>query len=124
MTAPLQLSMPLAPSRREAGGSKGSTPASGTFNPHKAENNAASQQHLDANRAKFSRACATVYAKLLAGERLTVRQCAIDGISSLPRRLLDLREQGVQFSDAWENGVKVWWMSDSDRAVNAQAVAA
>jgi hypothetical protein len=125
VSAPLQLSMPLASSQGSAaGGLSSPSGASGTFNPHKAENNAASQKHLDANRAKFSRACSTVYSRLMAGDRLTVRQCAIDGISSLPRRVLDLKEQGVAISDEWAGGVKVYFMSAADAVANRQAVAA
>jgi hypothetical protein len=76
--------------------------------------------NLDFHRAKFNRVCQLVFDRLMAGERLTVRQCAIDGISSLPRRLADLRAQGVYFADTWENGVKVWEMREFHRKENRQ----
>jgi hypothetical protein len=88
------------------------------FTVHKAENNPASQKHLDANRAKFTAKCAEVYRRLMAGDRLTVLACANAGISSLPRRILDLRERGVCISDEWQDGVKVYYASSTDLAFN------
>lgn len=88
------------------------------FNVHRVENNSTSQKHLDKNRGKFNATCSKVYARLMAGERLTVRQCAIDGISSLPRRVLDLKQQNVCISDEWVDGVKVYFMSQDDLGRN------
>ena len=54
----------------------------------------------------------------MAGEQLTVLQCANDGIASLPRRILDLRNKKVCISDKWEGGVKVYYMTDTDAFLN------
>lgn len=88
------------------------------FTVHRHENNAGSQRHLDAKRGAFSARCAEVYRRLMAGERLTVLACANAGISSLPRRILDLKQQGVRISDTWEQGAKVYFCSDEDLGRN------
>ena len=85
---------------------------------HSRENNAESQQHLDKNRKRFSRKCRELLVRLYAGERLTVLSAANTGISSLPRRILDLKESGVLISDKWENGVKVWFMTEEQKFFN------
>lgn len=85
---------------------------------HTAENNQESRANLERNRPRFNRVCQLVYTKLMAGERLTVRQCAIDGISSLPRRIADLRENGVLITDFWFGKVKQYQMLADDRFAN------
>lgn len=92
--------------------------ASIDFAVHRRENSPESQRHLDAKRGHFTAKCAVVYQRLMAGERLTVLGCANSGVSSLPRRLLDLKQSGVHVSDAWENGCKVWFLSADDLAFN------
>lgn len=88
------------------------------FTPHRQENNAESQRHLDANRWHFNKKCAEVYRRLMACERLTVLDCANQGIASLPRRIKDLKEQGVCVSDVWENGAKVYFLTNFDLCMN------
>lgn len=88
------------------------------FTVHRLENNAGSQMHLDANRAKFNAKCREVYRRLMAGERLTVLACANDGIASLPRRILDLRKQGVAISDEWQGNCKHYFCSPEDLGKN------
>lgn len=70
---------------------------------HKKENNAASELHLEQHRKKFTRDCFEVLQRLVSGERLTVRNAVISGLSnSLPRRILDLKKFGVSISDKWQ----------------------
>lgn len=88
------------------------------FRAHRFENNTESQKHLDAKRGHFNAKCGEVYRRLMAGERLTVRECAIAGISSLPRRILDLKKQNVAISDEWVGSVKVYFCSDDDLGRN------
>ena len=82
---------------------------------HKKENNAGSETNLNANRSRFNRKCQQVFDMLMEGQELTVLGCAIKGISSLPRRILDLREKGIIISDRWENGVKVYYIAQENK---------
>jgi len=67
--------------------------------PH-IENNVESQHFYEANADKFNNQCKTVYEALLRGERLTVLESAIKyGIGHLPRRILDLKNLGVNVLD-------------------------
>jgi len=75
---------------------------------HREENNHDSRRHLEENRERFSAQCQQVYDLLSSGVRLTVLSAITEyGISSLPRRILDLkeyfREEGidVEIKDAW-----------------------
>jgi hypothetical protein len=76
------------------------------WNPvHKKENNNESQAILEANRAELNTQCKMVKAMLESGYRLTVRDAMINyGISSLPRRILDLKNQGVDIKSKLING--------------------
>jgi hypothetical protein len=92
------------------------------FNPvHVIENNALSQAFLDANRFKFNTKCKEVFQRLIEGERMTVLEAANTGISSLPRRIKDLREFGIRISDNWikkgNSEVIEYFMSAEDRTV-------
>lgn len=78
---------------------------------HRNENNAESQNHLNKNRKPFSSNCKKVRDRLLNGEELRVLQCANEGIASLPRRIKDLREGGIELSDRWEGNIKVYYMT-------------
>lgn len=63
---------------------------------HTRENNSFSQSILDANYDELNGQCRKVYDLLKSGLRLTVRSAMIDyNISSLPRRILDLKKKGV-----------------------------
>lgn len=88
------------------------------FDPHPWENNSESQTNLETNKDKFSKKCRIVFNLLMDGEKLTVLGCANLGISSLPRRILDLKQNEVKISDYWENGVKVYFLTASDRLFN------
>jgi len=60
---------------------------------HREENNHDSRRHLEENRERFSAQCQQVYDLLRSGVRLTVLSAITEyGISSLPRRILDLKE--------------------------------
>lgn len=65
------------------------------FEIHQRENNAESQAHLQENEFRFKKSCMKVLVRLCQGERLTVLSAINSGISSLPRRVLDLREMGI-----------------------------
>lgn len=91
------------------------------FATHLRENNAESQANLDANRDRFTKKCREVYNLLVAGNRLTVLDCANAGIASLPRRILDLKERGVPIHDEWVDGRKVYFMHAAHRAAHASA---
>ncbi|HEY6436167.1 MAG TPA: helix-turn-helix domain-containing protein [Ignavibacteriaceae bacterium] len=78
---------------------------------HDNENNSESQEHLEENKVKFSKQCAIVLELLKQGKRLTVKSAMNQyGITSLPRRLLDLKEK---------NGVSninfVWVLDDKGK---------
>jgi hypothetical protein len=72
---------------------------------HTHENNNESQAILEANRTELNTQCKMVKAMLESGYRLTVRDAMINyGISSLPRRILDLKNQGVDIKSKLING--------------------
>jgi len=81
------------------------------FQVHENENTRESQANLDRNRKKFNAKCKIVFDRLMAGEELTVLGAANNGISSLPRRCLDLKQKGVEISDYWNNGIKYYFMT-------------
>ena len=79
------------------------------------ENNAESQQHYEANKIKFSRKCKQVLEILISGKRINVLDALVKhGISSLPRRILDLKNKEVEISDKWvkEHSYKEWFMTE------------
>lgn len=78
---------------------------------HSEENNLESQTHLNKNRKSFNQKCQKVLGWLLEGKELTVLQCANDGVASLPRRIKDLKDKGVDISDKWEKNIKIYYMS-------------
>lgn len=96
------------------------------FDVHKRENNAESQGHLDINREHFSAQCKRVYDYLMNGGRLTVYSAIVGlRISSLPRRLKDLKDKGVRISDRWvgeKETNKEWFMSTEDKLDNKKNV--
>lgn len=85
---------------------------------HVAENNRESQDYLDDKRTHFNGKCQTVFDWLIAGQSLTVLWAANNGVSSLPRRIADLKEKGIIISDKWENGVKVWFFTKDQKIIN------
>jgi len=69
---------------------------------HEHENNHESRKHKEENKAKFTRECEKVYRILHSGVRLTVYDALVKyNISSLPRRCLDLKQQGVNIQSEW-----------------------
>ena len=86
------------------------------FSCHRTENNHLSRKHLEENRDKFSHQCKLVLTILQSGKRLTVLSAINEyGISSLPRRILDLKENGVEIKDGWieinnKRVYKEWWI--------------
>jgi hypothetical protein len=97
------------------------------FDVHLLENNAQSQIHLDENRDKFSIQGTKVYSILMNAETLTVADALIyHGISSLPRRILDLKQAGVLITDIWitnqygKRTHKAWFMTEEQRKYNRE----
>lgn len=90
---------------------------------HLQENNKESQKHLEENAPKFSQQCLKVMELLNQGHRLTVASAMSHGISSLPRRILDLRERNgiTLIKDQWvedskgKNLHKEWWIEITKR---------
>lgn len=86
------------------------------FSCHRDENNHDSRRHLEENRQRFSDQCQQVYSLLLSGVRLTVLSAITEyGISSLPRRILDLKESGIEIKDCWieinnKRAYKEWYL--------------
>lgn len=69
---------------------------------HIRENNRESEDFLNENRKELSAKCEKVLALLKSGIRLTVKSALVNyGVSSLPRRILDLKEAGVSIEDEW-----------------------
>jgi len=84
---------------------------------HQRENNEASEQHLQENQKKFSKQCLKVLELLYQGKKLTTYSAPGYGILSLPRRILDLKENGVDIGDRWlydsegKRTVKEWYLN-------------
>jgi hypothetical protein len=81
---------------------------------HSVENNSESQAHLNENRAHFTDQCKKVLALLESGVRLTTVSAVDYHILSLPRRILDLKQNGVKIEEEWLTGlgkrkIKVWF---------------
>lgn len=69
---------------------------------HQRENNEASENHLQENQKKFSKQCLLILTIFYSGKRLTCKSAMNDhGIGHLPRRLADLRENGIAVKDEW-----------------------
>lgn len=68
---------------------------------HDRENNEESEKHLKENHKKFSAQCLKVLQLFLDGKRLTVLSAYSFGVSSLPRRVLDIKENGIHVDDKW-----------------------
>lgn len=69
------------------------------------ENNLESQSILEANKDMINKCCAKVLELLKEGHHLTVRDAIVyHNISSLPRRIKDLREHGIVIKDRLIDG--------------------
>lgn len=88
------------------------------FEVHRFENSAESQINLDTNRSHFNHKCTVVFNWLMQGEQLTALWAANNSVSSLPRRILDLKQNGVLISDKWVDRVKVWYMDPDQTKFN------
>lgn len=72
---------------------------------HQWDNNPISQSILDNNKVHLNKKCLETLELLKSGIRLTVRSALLDyGISSLPRRILDLKEKGIDVKSELING--------------------
>lgn len=84
---------------------------------HQRENNDESEKHLQENQKKFSKQCLKVWELLRQGKRLTTMNAPNYGILSLPRRVADLRENGVHIDDQWlydsdgKRTIKEWFIN-------------
>lgn len=93
-----------------------------SFEVHRFENNPISQAHLDAHREHFGNDVYEVLRRLVAGERLSVREALNNGLSGdLRARMRDLRKiMQIPVSDEWvktDSGraYKVYFMTESDK---------
>lgn len=67
---------------------------------NRVENNRESNAILQANRDSINKSCLKVLELLESGVRLTVYDAMVKyGISSLPRRVADLKEKGIMVKD-------------------------
>lgn len=77
--------------------------------PH---NNRESEVFFDENISKFGDQCQKVYKLLKSGVRLSVKTAMnLHDISSLPRRIKDLKDNGVDVKDEWvrdESGKRLY----------------
>lgn len=85
---------------------------------HLRENNPLSEQQLNEHQDKFTEDCFEVLKKLLAGERLTVKQAIITNLSGdLRRRIKDLRDYGFPIKDKkLTGGSKEYFLSTEDKS--------
>ena len=66
------------------------------------ENNRESEMHYISRLDHFSAQCSKVLSILRRGDRLSVYDAmVVHGISSLPRRIKDLRDAGIAIQDEW-----------------------
>ena len=64
------------------------------------ENNSHSEALLNDNYERLNKQCKKVYDLLKSGHSLTVRGAVVDhNINSLPRRILDLKQAGIEIRD-------------------------
>lgn len=98
---------------------------------HDQENNSESQSFLQENSHKFSKQCLKVLEVFYSGKKLTCKSALIDyGIGHLPRRLADLKENGVKIEEEWvrdDKGkrlYKQWWMAITKRPTKEEVIRA
>ena len=90
--------------------------AEATIPVHEKENNRESQDYLNENRDRIIKSCRKVFDRLMRGERLTVVFATLNGISSLPRRAMDLEAVGFLLNKPWvyvdgKKSHKEWFMT-------------
>ncbi len=78
---------------------------------HSRENNSHSQAILEENYERLNAKCQLTLDLLRKGVRLTVRSALLDyGISSLPRRILDLKEKGIDVKSEMTGRFKEYYL--------------
>jgi hypothetical protein len=96
------------------------------FTVHSVENNQESQSILDEHKPKFSHQCKAIYYHFMNGGKLTSHS-ALQGIryegklvqiGHLPRRIADLKENGVMLSFTLRDSFKEWYVSETDFEFN------
>lgn len=90
---------------------------------HDRENNSESEGYLNENKPRLARQCERVLDLLKNGKRLTVRSAMLEhGVSSLPRRILDLKESGVKINHTWimEDGARKYkeWFIEEETVIH------
>lgn len=90
--------------------------AEATIPVHTKENNRESLDYLNENRDRIIKSCRIVFDRLMRGERLTVVFATLNGISSLPRRAMDLEAAGFLLKKDWvyvdgNRSHKEWFMT-------------
>lgn len=73
---------------------------------HQQENSEDSQSYLQENEQRLKEGCLKVLRILNTGERLTVKSAINQGIASLPRRCLDLKNAGFDIQNEWVRNEK------------------
>lgn len=69
---------------------------------HRRENNQESQDNLTRQASNLNKQCHQVLSILQTGERLTSWSAMVRyHIGHLPRRILDLKEKGIEIHDQW-----------------------
>lgn len=94
------------------------------FPIHAFENNKESFDHCNKNYDHFSKQCAYVFDWLMMGNTITVKEAIVKhNINSLPRRILDLSENGVKITCEWvyhesDAKYKKWKLTPEDKSFN------
>ncbi len=94
------------------------------------ENNEESQKFLEENADKFGEQCLKIMRLLFQGKKLTVIIAVSHGITSLPRRIKDLRDRNnvTCIKDEWVfdgNGKKLykqWFINIAKRPLKKEVV--
>ena len=82
---------------------------------HGGENNRESETHYEANLTHFSKQARLVFELLMSGKELTsIKAMSEYFIVHVARRICDLKEAGVVFSERWEGRLKVWYMTEEN----------
>jgi hypothetical protein len=96
---------------------------------HARENNQESEDFLNENHERLSKQATYVLKLLKRGERLTVPKALGLGIMSLPRRIMDLKESGIEIKDTWlkdSNGkriMKEWFIEIPKQPTKSELIA-
>lgn len=76
------------------------------FTTHQRENSPQSEAHLRTHKKHFSKQCAKLYEILMSGRKITVFEAYLEGISSCPRRVKDLKDMGIKIDNERVPGAK------------------